>query len=285
MLLGGYQDALGWGNTRAVPQGVYGYGSEQSCTPATAAIQGLQSQPQALPGCMGAPAALPEAYREYGDSDWNACGAVVPASTWVCAPVDNRNGGPAASHVAVLEGPEGQGGKPLGYVVAIDGDLYHQMMISLGYIVEQEEEQEEVPVKEVVVKKEKPKPSINPEVAKRVQMQLKTATYGTSAIRMLRKYDKDRSGSFEPEEIKRLIRVDLRIPPTNISDKDIDALVHALDPDGGGDVSIEEMAEFVERGIAVFQEKAEEAARAKEKEEAGGGESSADDVEKKGRGR
>lgn len=96
------------------------------------------------------------------------------------------------------------------------------------------------------------RPKINEDAAKRLQSQLKFATSGTVPQKLFRKYDKDKSGTLTAEEFKRLIRVELRIPHDKISDKDIDAFVLALDDDGAGSLSIEEIADFVERGTATF---------------------------------
>ena len=49
-----------------------------------------------------------------------------------------------------------------------------------------------------------------------------------------------------------MIRVGLKISKIDISDEDIDALIVALDDDGGGTLSIDEPADFVERGSATF---------------------------------
>jgi hypothetical protein len=46
--------------------------------------------------------------------------------------------------------------------------------------------------------------------------------------------------------------VELKIPSAVISDDDMAALVMALDDDGTGNLSSEELQDFVERGSATF---------------------------------
>ena len=60
------------------------------------------------------------------------------------------------------------------------------------------------------------------------------------------------TGELDGAEFKRLIRVDLKVPPKDLSDGDIDKLVKALDDDGGGTLSLEELSDFVVRGSATF---------------------------------
>jgi hypothetical protein len=48
--------------------------------------------------------------------------------------------------------------------------------------------------------------------------------------------------------------VGLNIAPKSLSDKQIDTFVKFLDDDGGGELSIEEIADFVERGTATFNQ-------------------------------
>lgn len=106
-----------------------------------------------------------------------------------------------------------------------------------------------------VVKTEHAKPQrapINEEVARRLQLQLKGATLHRSLESILRKFDKDKSGSLSGEELRRLIRLELRLPDTTLSDKDINALVLALDDDGSRTLSISELVDFVEFGSATF---------------------------------
>jgi len=103
------------------------------------------------------------------------------------------------------------------------------------------------------VRKKQPRGrALGEDVAKRLQSQLKFAMGATHPQKLFRRFDKDRSGTLNAEELKRLIRVELRVPPERLGDADIGALVLALDDDGGGDLSIDELVDFVERGTATF---------------------------------
>ena len=49
-----------------------------------------------------------------------------------------------------------------------------------------------------------------------------------------------------------MIRTGLKIGKDDLADGDLEALIAALDDDGGGTLSIDELADFVERGTATF---------------------------------
>ena len=71
------------------------------------------------------------------------------------------------------------------------------------------------------------------------------------------------------------IRQALKVSPKELPDRDIDIFVKALDDDGSGDLDIEELADFVERGVATFgagplDEEERTALRWGERDEAGG---------------
>jgi Ca2+-binding EF-hand superfamily protein len=100
-------------------------------------------------------------------------------------------------------------------------------------------------------KKKKPK-QMDDAVADKLQARLKAATIGTDPQKLFRKYDKDKGGTLDEKELTTLIRKDLKLGPGDVSDKDIKLLVAALDDDGGGALSIDELADFVERGKASF---------------------------------
>eukprot|EP00929_Paragymnodinium_shiwhaense_P065077 TRINITY_DN32666_c0_g3_i1.p1 TRINITY_DN32666_c0_g3~~TRINITY_DN32666_c0_g3_i1.p1 ORF type:complete len:3829 (+),score=804.70 TRINITY_DN32666_c0_g3_i1:173-11659(+) len=70
--------------------------------------------------------------------------------------------------------------------------------------------------------------------------------------KVVMKIDKDGSGTLSPNEFRGLLRKELRIPPAQLSDQDIDALVAALDDDGHGELSVEEIDDFIQRGFATF---------------------------------
>ena len=66
------------------------------------------------------------------------------------------------------------------------------------------------------------------------------------------KYDKDKGGTLDAAEFKKMVRVAMKVTPQDLPDRDIDLLIKALDDDGGGTLSIDELADFVERGTATF---------------------------------
>ena len=59
--------------------------------------------------------------------------------------------------------------------------------------------------------------------------------------------------SFDAKEPKQIIRDDLKVPTSAVSNAESDSLVAALDDDDGGDLSIDEISNFVERGAATFK--------------------------------
>lgn len=90
------------------------------------------------------------------------------------------------------------------------------------------------------------------EVSRRIQQELQRATRNNPLDKIIEKYDKDQSGSLNAEELRRVLRVELKIPSAVISDDDMGALIMALDDDGTGNLSSEELQDFVERGSATF---------------------------------
>ena len=73
-----------------------------------------------------------------------------------------------------------------------------------------------------------------------------------AVAQLFKRYDKSGDGSLDVKELQRALRRDLKITPEELSDADIDALVEALDDDGSMSLSIDELADFVERGTATF---------------------------------
>mmetsp|Transcript_164910 Transcript_164910/g.316655 ORF Transcript_164910/g.316655 Transcript_164910/m.316655 type:complete len:568 (-) Transcript_164910:104-1807(-) len=94
--------------------------------------------------------------------------------------------------------------------------------------------------------------TIDEDLSRRLQVQLKGATLNKSLEAILKKYGKDRSGRLTYEELRRLIRLELRLPDRVLSDRDINALVVAFDDDGSGTLSIAELIDFVEEGSEPF---------------------------------
>eukprot|EP00929_Paragymnodinium_shiwhaense_P002096 TRINITY_DN102293_c0_g1_i1.p1 TRINITY_DN102293_c0_g1~~TRINITY_DN102293_c0_g1_i1.p1 ORF type:complete len:488 (+),score=124.04 TRINITY_DN102293_c0_g1_i1:54-1517(+) len=90
------------------------------------------------------------------------------------------------------------------------------------------------------------------ESAKRIQTQLKNAMMHKSSEKIFKKFDKDKSGLLSADELKKMIRMELRLPETAVSDRDIEHLVSALDDDDSGSLSIAELSDFIEYGTATF---------------------------------
>ena len=101
-------------------------------------------------------------------------------------------------------------------------------------------------------KKRVPQAKISEEVARRMQSQLQSATRGVSLRKIFGKYDTDKNGTLTSTELKKLIRKELRISTNVISDNDVENLAAALDGDRTGNISVEELLSFIERGSATF---------------------------------
>ena len=89
-------------------------------------------------------------------------------------------------------------------------------------------------------------------MANKVQSKLKAAVYGSDPRTFFARYDKDKGGTLDAREFKLCIRQALKVSPKDLPDRDIDLFVKALDDDGSGDLDIDELADFVERGTATF---------------------------------
>jgi len=101
-------------------------------------------------------------------------------------------------------------------------------------------------------KKRSNQPKISEEVSKRLQSQLQSATRGVSLRKIFSKHDTDRSGTLTATELKKLIRKELRITTALVSDREVEDLAAALDGDRTGNISIEELLSFIERGSSTF---------------------------------
>ncbi len=93
---------------------------------------------------------------------------------------------------------------------------------------------------------------IDDATATRIQQKLKGAGNKTPIGKLLKKYDKSGDGKLDKRELAQLIRKDLKVPKSEVSDAEISSLVAALDDDGGGELDIAEIADFVRRGTETF---------------------------------
>ena len=71
--------------------------------------------------------------------------------------------------------------------------------------------------------------------------------------RARQRYYQSSDSSFDAKELKQTSRDDLKVPTSAVSNAESDSLVAALDDDDGGDLSIDEISNFVERGAATFK--------------------------------
>mmetsp|Transcript_98103 Transcript_98103/g.280775 ORF Transcript_98103/g.280775 Transcript_98103/m.280775 type:complete len:457 (-) Transcript_98103:606-1976(-) len=69
---------------------------------------------------------------------------------------------------------------------------------------------------------------------------------------MFARWDDDGQGVLDVEEFRHLLRVGLKINKLEVPDSHVDMLITALDDDASGTVSIDELADFVDRGTATF---------------------------------
>ena len=84
-------------------------------------------------------------------------------------------------------------------------------------------------------------------------MRLKEACRGFDDVREgLKAFDKSGDGQLDGDELKRMIRVDLRITDADLKDSDVAAFLRVVDEDGSGFVSVDELADFVVHGISHF---------------------------------
>ena len=71
--------------------------------------------------------------------------------------------------------------------------------------------------------------------------------------RARQRYYQSSDSSFDAKELNQIGRDDPKVPTSVVSNAEIDSLVAALDDDGGGDLSIDEISNFVVRGAATFK--------------------------------
>jgi hypothetical protein len=98
----------------------------------------------------------------------------------------------------------------------------------------------------------KRRPDFDPEVMRKLQGRLQAATFGKEPLEVFKAFDKSGDNVLDLAELTRMIRVELRISGGEISDDVIAAFVRAVDDDGDATVSLEELADFVQYGMATF---------------------------------
>ncbi|KAH8071344.1 hypothetical protein JL721_4316 [Aureococcus anophagefferens] len=85
---------------------------------------------------------------------------------------------------------------------------------------------------------------IDEKVAEKLQSKLKAACIDTAPAKFFKKFDKDKSGDMNAKELSKMIRVSLKISEKELSEADVKALIDALDDDGSGSLSLDELADF-----------------------------------------
>jgi hypothetical protein len=81
-----------------------------------------------------------------------------------------------------------------------------------------------------------------------VQKRLSAAQYGCDIRTFFKRQDKDKSGLLDPEEFRSILRRILKITPDELPDEDVYQLIKFLDTDGSGDLDINEIVAFIEKG-------------------------------------
>ena len=74
------------------------------------------------------------------------------------------------------------------------------------------------------------------------------ATHEEIAV-LIRKYDTNEDGVLQHYELNGIVRDLLKIPEDVLSDHDVKKFVRAIDSGGDGNVSVEELADFIKQGI------------------------------------
>jgi hypothetical protein len=80
--------------------------------------------------------------------------------------------------------------------------------------------------------KKKLKPEFSEKLTKMLQGRLQAATFGDDPMKLFSKYDTSGDGSLSTEELRLVLRKELRISKEDFSDADIEAFARALDDDG-----------------------------------------------------
>ena len=92
--------------------------------------------------------------------------------------------------------------------------------------------------------------AVDPKVVSLAQSKIKAALYGTDPATFFKQHDLDGGGSLDFDEFRKLVRGVLKISPRDLGDKEVKALMIAMDDDGSGELEIEEISDFVRRGVS-----------------------------------
>lgn len=85
-------------------------------------------------------------------------------------------------------------------------------------------------------------------VCKKMQRQMKhDVSLGGSWFKLFQRYDRDSSGQLDFGEMEYVLRKEVKIRKTEVSDEELHVLWGTLDADGSGQVSIKEFAGFMRR--------------------------------------
>ena len=90
------------------------------------------------------------------------------------------------------------------------------------------------------------------EISRKVQLKLQAALINTTPQKVFGRFDKDRRGTLDQAEFKKCVRMALRLPHSQVSDAEILLLCQTLDRSGDGELEIQEIVNFIERGLAAF---------------------------------
>ena len=93
---------------------------------------------------------------------------------------------------------------------------------------------------------------IDAATAEKLQLKLKAATEGQSLEELLKRYDQSGDGNLDAKELKQLIRDDLKVPASVVSNAEIESLVAALHRQTLGAISaaLDEVGDLVDRELA-----------------------------------
>lgn len=85
-------------------------------------------------------------------------------------------------------------------------------------------------------------------VCKKMQHQMKTdISLGGSWFKLFQRYDRDSSGMLDFGEMEHVLRKEVKIRKTEVSDEELHLLWGTFDADGSGHVTIKEFAGFMRR--------------------------------------